>query len=161
MKYKIGNIIDAALNGEIAGFAHQCNCLHLWNSGLAPQVKERIPGAFEVDALTKHGNTEKLGKFAVYYDPSGFSIYNCYGQFMNCSAGGVTIYEYLGEALFQVASSLAAGTKFGLPKIGCGAAKGDWSIVSKLIEQHFSHVDLTVYVLSEKEIPSGSTIITD
>jgi len=45
--------------------------------------------------------------------------------------------------------------KVGLPKIGAGLGGGDWSIISKIIEEELGEFDVTIYVLDEKEIPSA------
>ena len=46
--YKKGCIIDALEKGEIDYLIHQCNSKGVMGAGLAKQIKERIPEAYEV-----------------------------------------------------------------------------------------------------------------
>jgi O-acetyl-ADP-ribose deacetylase (regulator of RNase III) len=163
MEYIVHNIINAAELGMFDAICHQTNCFHLWNSGLAPQIKEKLAGPFEADVLTPAGNESKLGTVSIarctakcHQNKPTFLVFNCYGQYLNCSAGGTTDYTALTKSLTTVANSVPAGSRIGLPKIGCGAAKGDWSIVSKIISDVFKNHTVTICVLHSGEIPNVS-----
>lgn len=163
MRYLIINIIDAVKQGMFDAIAHQTNCMHRWNTGLAPQIKSAFPQAYASDLLTLFGDKEKLGtcSFSIVstqHRQAPILIANCYGQYQNCSNGGTTDYDYLRSALQQLSTSLPPGSHIGLPKIGCGAAKGDWEIVSKIIAEVFASHHVTICVLNSKDIPADANL---
>lgn len=162
MRYVVLNILTAVETGLFDAILHQTNCLHMWNSGLAPQIKEKYPQAFAADLLTRYGNTDKLGTFTVSVvettTRNTCMILNCYGQYKNCAAGGRTDYDALRRSLESAAAMLPKGSRIGFPKIGCGAAGGDWNIVSKMINEIFQDFVVTICVSNNKEIPSDGTI---
>lgn len=160
MKYIVKDLLKAAVDGMFDAIAHQTNCMHRWNSGLAPQLKERFPQAYNADLLTRFSDITKLGtcSFSTYLskDQTPVLIANCYGQYQNCSNGGETDYVALRSALLQLSKSVPENRRIGFPKIGCGAAKGDWNIVSAMIEEIFINHDVTICVLTDKEIPDNA-----
>lgn len=162
MRYVVQNIIEAATAGWFDAILHQTNCMHLWNSGLAPQIRDTWREAFAADLLTPHGDISKLGTCSVATFTANNNgkcmIVNCYGQYKNCSAGGTTDYEALRKALETATTLLPKGSRIGLPKIGCGAAKGDWNIVSKIIEEVFQDYHVVICVLNKMEIPVDGAV---
>lgn len=157
MKYIVKNILEAMKEGMFDAILHQTNCYHRWNSGLAPQIKEAYPQAYRADLTTKFADPKKLGTCTISTllteKDTHCLIVNCYGQYRNCSAGGTTDYDALRSALIAASQLLPAGSKLGFPKIGCGAAKGDWNVVSAMIKDIFQNFDVTICVLNETEIP--------
>ena len=165
IKYKVGCLIEAAQKGEVYHIAHQCNCFNTMGAGIASLIAKAFPAAKAVDDATVKGDIRKLGHFThdltcdeENEDTEGFApeVYNLYGQYAPSSTGVATDYSHLRQALRGMAFSISGYTmKVGLPKIGAGLGGGDWSIISKIIEEELGEFDVTIYVLDEKEIPSA------
>lgn len=60
-----GNAVNMYLNGE-GHLIHGCNCYCNMGAGIAREIRDRIPGAFQVDANTLKGSRDKLGTCSVY-----------------------------------------------------------------------------------------------
>ncbi|QDP59483.1 MAG: hypothetical protein GOVbin4162_57 [Prokaryotic dsDNA virus sp.] len=81
MKIIQGNLIDAFLNGDVDYMFHCCNCQNNFGSGIAKEVRERIPEAYEADTVwdkALKGDTLGTFSFAPLYLRSG--VFNLYGQ---------------------------------------------------------------------------------
>lgn len=167
LKYKVGNLVSAALVGEVHATIDQRNCQGVMRSGIAKELAERIPGLEQNDkdfCLTLSRNPQ--GAFGLYssYKYNNVEFFGVYGQLLPSREGRQTNYGALASGLCHVRNWLyesiagySKDTKIGIPKIGCGVAKGDWIVVSELVEFIFKDFDVTVYVLDEKEIPPGAT----
>jgi O-acetyl-ADP-ribose deacetylase (regulator of RNase III) len=61
---------------------HQANCFNTMGSGIACQIRQRYPEAYEADCKTISGDRSKLGKFSwVKTNDGKYHIYNCYSQY--------------------------------------------------------------------------------
>ena len=151
LSYKVKSIIDAMNDGEVNVIAHQANCFHKMGSGIAPLIANEWYMVSVVDRQTKKGEHRKLGTFSKV-DIGNKYVYNLYGQYY---PGANTDYSALKQALQAMSADLAGeeGIVIGLPKIGCGIGGGDWTVVSKLIEEALWQFPVTIYVLDESEIP--------
>jgi len=166
LKYKVKSLIDAYQDGDVHAIAHQANCFCAMGSGIAPLLAKAIPPLQAVDNLTTKGDRNKLGKFTAYrgvvhsqrFPQQPRWAYNLYGQY---NPGMNTAYDSLGSALRGMSIDLysmgkpANEIKVGFPKLGCGIGGGDWQIVEGMIENIFTNFDVTIYVLSEEDIPYG------
>lgn len=150
MKYKKGDLIKAALDGEVDVIAHQCNCFNNMGAGIAPQIAKAFWKAEDVDSRSKKGDTSKLGDFTVAIQHNVI-IFNLYGQYRYGRGGPHTDYKALEKSLIRMKNWLGEDHKkeykIGFPKIGCGLGGGDWSIVEKMIDDIFDGWDVTVYEL--------------
>ncbi len=170
LKYKVGNLIEAAKKEEVGVIAHQCNCFCAMGAGIAPQIAEAFPEAEEADNATVRGDETKMGTFSHAWSEEWYlDIYNLYGQYKTSNIGMATDYTALRTALRAMANDKDnlkdwinyeqqdnndySTVKFGLPKIGAGLGRGDWTVISKIIEEELNEFDVTIYVLDEKEIP--------
>lgn len=152
LKYKKGDLIQAAKSGEVNVIAHQCNCFNNMGAGIAPQIKKAFPEAWLADNATEKGDKEKLGRLS--YAKSGdvlvFNLYGQYGWWKQKDDSLNTDYNMLRKSLEQMSRMLFAKrneVKIGLPRIGCGLGGGNWEIVSQIIEEEFSDFDVTIYDL--------------
>ncbi|QYC52589.1 putative phosphatase [Salmonella phage SSBI34] len=166
IKYKVGDLIQAAKHKEVTVIAHCCNCFNTMKSGIAPLIAKSFPEAYFVDQNTKKGDKAKLGTLSeAFCLESETLVYNLYGQFgwwLRKQGKRDLDYEALDKALKMMNASLHGKVRLldvpkeelrvGLPKIGAGLAGGDWKIISKMIDKNLSHWDVTVYVLKESEI---------
>ncbi len=131
--YKEGDLLKAALAGDVHVIMHQCNCFNTFGSGIAKQIKMVFPEAFDADLETKKGDVAKLGTYTVAAS-RGILIYNLYGQYGVSATNMQTRYDALEDAMSSV-SELIAHTVIGIPRIGCGLGGGDWSIVEDIVER--------------------------
>jgi len=137
MKTIKGNLLDFPDGINI--LFHQANCHCVMGAGIAAQIKERYPAAYDADLATK--GQDKLGKFStalISGDPLKI-IVNLYGQ--DDIGGRATNYEAIYNAM-EVAMERMANSprkehfKFhiGIPKgMSCGLASGDWRILEVMI----------------------------
>lgn len=136
--------------------AHQVNCCGVMGAGVAKQIKERFPKAYQVYRKTCENYKGRedliLGQcqLVVCRNPSGGNalVANLFGQldygkgkrhtedyvFMQCL---MNLVVYANEVH---ASSIA------MPyKIGCGLAGGDWESIYKIIAQELRGFEVTLY----------------
>lgn len=144
--YRTGNILkDIDPNKKIV-IAHGCNAVHLMGAGLAKQIKEKYIGAYIADTLTKKGDRNKLGTYSIYKHNDNLIILNCYTQFGIYAKKDVVLADY--EAInncFKNISRNYRGYEIHIPRIGCGLARGDWSIVESIIRQYEDTLDIVIY----------------
>lgn len=148
LKHKKGDLIRAALDGEVNVIAHQCNCFNNMGAGIAPQIKKAFPKAWYADNATLKGDKDKFGKLS-YAQDGNVLVFNLYGQY-SYGRGVNTSYTMLRKSLEQMSRMLWSKrneVKIGLPKIGCGLGGGSWEIVSQIIQEELKEFDVTVYEL--------------
>lgn len=151
-----GNVVDGLLNGEIDYLIHQTNCQGKFSSGVAGEIRKRIPEAYEkymkyynmwISRGQKHiplgdisigGNVINLHS-QLYYGNDG-KRYTNYGAM---AAGFQDIFYVLQD----IDDRMLSGIKVGLPyQIGCGLGGGDWEIVYELIEHCLAPYVKTVVI---------------
>lgn len=156
----------------INAIAHSCNTRNIMGGGIAKQIKNRYPQAYEAD--TKAYNTEYdengqyvhwLGKFSKAEINSKFLpndkgyIYNMYTQ-ASIGKGREVDYEKFWQALKRVEQDLfemnvnkheydgSPPPVLGLPyKISCGLAGGNWGIINAIIEDIFIDSPIKCYIV--------------
>lgn len=171
MKTTIGNLITLAEEGHFDVIIHGCNCFHAMGGGIAAEIARKYPVAEEVDRLTEHGSRDKLGHFSyaeVHKEgKSPFTIVNGYTQ--HRWSGSKDVFEYeafetllnrLVSFLYNVHEKQGRLVKVGLPKIGCGLARGDESRILSMVEKFAKDVSpwATVTVVSLSGQPVSRTV---
>ena len=120
--------------------------------GIAYQIQAIFPEAQRVDFFeTKMGDRNKLGTFTKATQ-NNKTIYNLYTQYKYGRTKVYVEYDKLEQALEAMKNDLIIQdlyeyVKIGLPRIGCGLARGDWNIVKPIIEKVFNDKEVFVYVL--------------
>lgn len=149
-----GNLIDMAEQGLFDVFVHGCNCQNTMGSGIAKEIRERYPHAYDADTLftsniKMNGGSPivKLGNYSYtdhqkkdVFSPSSFTIINAYTQ-VNYLPRGVDHFEY--ESFQLILRKLAAtyvGMRFGFPFIGMGLAGGDSKRIIAMLEDFATRV---------------------
>lgn len=149
--YCKGNLVDAWLKGEVNALIHCCNCFNTMGSGIALEVRKRIPGAFAVDNATQAGDMDKLGGYTMYTDNRGSVVFNVYGQYRYGRDRKHLDEDALREGLEGVNDFLSfcsfVDWKIGIPRIGCGSAGGDWNVVKEVVKNTIGHYNVFVYDL--------------
>ena len=121
---------------------HQANCFNTMGSGIARQIRERYPEAYESDCQTTRGDIRKLGHFSwVKTNDGKFNIYNCYSQFEFGLGKRHTNYEAIFTGLTDIkAHAESCGLNvLCLPHhMGCKLGGGNWNIVYSIIQEIFN-----------------------
>jgi O-acetyl-ADP-ribose deacetylase (regulator of RNase III) len=152
----IGNLIDLTEQGLFDVIVHGCNCFHTMGAGIAKEIKERYPEAYEADALfTSKGDKSKLGKYT-WVKVKGpkpleheFFITNAYTQYYFGDAkkhGPMLDYDAV-SSVFSMINSFFGGLRIGYPKIGAGLAGGDWDVISNIINKELTSCKHELVVL--------------
>jgi O-acetyl-ADP-ribose deacetylase (regulator of RNase III) len=141
MEIITGNLIKLAQEGKFDVIVHGCNCFTTMGSGIARQIRDLYPKAYEADCKTVSGDRAKLGTFTKSVTDEGFVIVNAYTQYdFNTGGANDDVFEY--EAFMQMLVALRketiGGLRFGFPAIGCGLAGGNKDVIYSLIRA-FAH----------------------
>lgn len=168
LKYKVGDLIKAAVDGEVNVIAHCANCFNTMKSGIAPQIVKMFPEAGEVDNGTVKGDKGKLGSATACYDEfHKVLVVNLYGQYNYGREKGKVYVDY--DALRKSFGAMRSyihyvnpdtGHKIGLPRLAAGLSGGDWNIIQQIIKDELTayNYDVTIYVLDENEIPKEDVV---
>jgi len=134
LKHTKGNLIDLAEQGAFDIIVQGCNCYCTMGSGIAKEIRERYPIAYEIDQLTETGDIMKLGCWTEA-EPGSFLIINAYTQYgFNGPGSKADVFEYTSfDLILQKLLALHGNKDFGFPYIGMGLAGGDKErIIGKL-----------------------------
>ena len=143
IKHIDGDLVRDAEQYDV--ILHGCNCFNTMGAGIALQMRQKFPKAYEVDCATRAGDIEKLGTISKTTDTTPI-IVNCYSQydFRGRRAGRMDLdYNALKSALGLVKKEFT-GKKIGMPRIGAQLAGGDWDIIIRIIEEIFEGEDVTI-----------------
>lgn len=147
MKTVQGNLIDMAIAGEFDVIIHGANIHNTMGSGIAGEIRQRIPAMVEVDLMTTAGDIRKLGGFTMA--DTGFRCETGNPEFGNVV--GINLYtqatigletnnvdyDGLERGLYQLKllfTDFKVPPRIGIPKIGAGLGRGDWTRITKIIE---------------------------
>ena len=135
MKTIKGNLIDLAETGAFDIIVQGCNCFNTMGGGIAREIKQRCPQAWEADCDTSSGDINKLGTYTQGWNNGGtYRIINAYTQY-NMS-GGEDVFEYASfEVILRKLAHVYGVCQFGLPMIGMGLARGDKERIMRLLEK--------------------------
>ena len=153
--YKKGNALLAFKTGEITCLAHGCNIHKTMGAGIAKQIKEQFPRAYN-SYLTfldhMDDPIDSLGTVDFHVDTktdiTGRIIANCFTQYQYGRGHRFVDYEALYkclELLFFYCNKYKL--KLGMPKIGAGLAGGNWKIIETMINEVFTDTEVIVYEL--------------
>lgn len=158
MKEIDGNLIALAEGGNFDIIAHGCNCFCTMGAGIAKQIKDTFPYAWEADLETSRGDIRKLGDYTqashklgeleykngyAFDDRKSLIIVNLYSQYRYDKRSKPIDYEALTLGLKKI-NFRWAGKSIGLPLIGAGLAGGDWDRIKKIIETELTDMDVTI-----------------
>ena len=134
-------IIDGDLfNTKAKYICHQVNCQGKMGSGVAAQIREKFPEAYEdynkLCSMTKNKEV-LLGEVQTVHCKTGVVICNLFGQ-LNYGYNGKTFtsYDAFKNAIDWLNRYIPDGETVAMPfRIGCGLGGADWNRISKMIEQ--------------------------
>ena len=152
----------------INNIAHSCNCQNVMGGGIAKQIKERYPQAYEADTefYSKEYNEGggwggAIGQYSKAEIKSMFlpnnkgTIYNLYTQSGYGTSERQVNYEYFWRALKEMQEDLlfiqhetGQPQVLGLPHgISCGLAGGSWKIIKEMIDDVFLECLIKTYIV--------------
>ena len=153
-----GNLLDFP-NG-INYIAHSCNTQNIMGGGIAKQIKDRYPTAYQADCFAMYEDDNVLGEysFAVADATQTKGIYNMYTQDKIGGARAVN-YEAFYVALTKVANTIEweddtdeKTSVFGLPwMISCGLAGGSWGVIFAMINDILIDRKFKTYIVKYHE----------
>ena len=152
----------------INNIAHSCNTRNIMGGGIALQIKNRYPQAYEADTEAFNQEYDKdgqyinwLGKYSKAEIKSKFlpnnkgRIYNLYTQASVGRDERQVNYEVFWRALKRMQEDLlfiqhetGEPQVLGLPYgISCGLAGGNWKIILAIIEDIFEDSLIQTYIV--------------
>ncbi len=152
MKIVEGDLLAKARNGDFDVIIHGCNCFCNFGAGIALQIMQQFPEAYEMDKTTEYADKKKIGTYSfvrIVRNGKMFHIVNAYTQYeygidkIRCNYNAI-------DSVFRKISDVYNGKRIGYPKIGAGLAGGDWNIISEIIERNLIDQDHTLVILPQK-----------
>lgn len=131
---------------------HGVNCQGVMSSGVALQVKERYPVAYEeyCEYLRHNGQISSqqsllLGNVQYSYVSPTLVIANAYTQKYYGKHGKYASYDAVDDAMGNISKTVEKECPIAMPQIGCGRGGLDWSVVKEIIWVHLKNHNLKVF----------------
>ena len=176
MKTIEGDLIELAKQGHFDVITHGCNCFNTMGAGIAVAMREIFGcNKFPMEAPEYKGDINKLGTIdyrivnlvlskpiklgnlnLLAPDFGGFplAVVNSYTQYhygRNHIDGKDKPFDYDAITLcMRKINHIFKGKSIGLPKIGCGLAGGEWSVVQQIIERELIDMNVTIINFNHK-----------
>ena len=160
MQFKDGDLITALINGEVDAIAHCCNAQGVMGSGLAKQIRERLPEAYDaykaapmtlgtnVIADVVGGERKVVNMIAQEFYGRGKRQVH-YGALAKCLLNApLACKKLLLQDGLNYGDSRIQNFKLGVPyKLASDLAGGDWNVVLELLEavEMSGSVEVVVY----------------
>lgn len=130
-----GDLLALGKANEFDIIVHGCNCFNIMGAGVAKQIKDQFPDAYQADQETLHGDRNKLGCYTI--GMSGrLVIINAYTQYYTASNHGEDVFEYNSfQIILDKLANRFGKYRIGLPMIGMGLAGGDPRRIIPMIEE--------------------------
>lgn len=132
-----GNLLDFADSGQFDIIVHGCNCFNRFGAGIAKQIRDRYPNAYDADLATISGDIKKLGNWTlarVINQPADFKVINAYTQYAYYGKDDLFEYDAFNLILKKLEHEYGTKNRFGFPLIGCGLAGGDKQRIIESLE---------------------------
>lgn len=143
------------LLAEVDAIGHCANCFNTMGSGIAKQIKAKLPEAFEADSKTEAGDRKKFGSFSVgsitapKIKTNIKYVYNLYGQYYYGRESRKLNYEAIYTALESMRHDCVGRPikRIGFPKnMGCMLAGGHFPIVNEMIKHIFNDDAFDIFI---------------
>jgi O-acetyl-ADP-ribose deacetylase (regulator of RNase III) len=131
--YNKGN----ALHGSEPYLAHGCNNKGVMGSGIARQIREVYPGAYDIYRNEYNRNGLSLGDVIFYIKHNEKTILNWITQDGYGRDGKQYVsYEAIKDCILKTNKLVPLRARIAMPKIGAGLGGGDWNIIANLLQEH-------------------------
>lgn len=130
---------------------HGCNCKNTMGAGVAKEIRRLYPGAWREDQRTLWGDKNKLGTYTAwtgkhhFYDQQ-ITVVNAYTQYEYGHRKVYADYDAIEKVMNLIKEDFADKTYIGMPKIGAGLARGDWSTIWEILTGVFGDNEQIVTV---------------
>lgn len=142
MKIVKGDLIKLAKQGDFDVICHGANCFCKMGAGIAKDIRINFPEAWYADKDTKPGDRKKLGTIT-WAQCGDVAVVNAYTQFTYWEKDKDLVeYDAL-RSCFEKIKEQFSGNRIGIPKIGAGLARGNWSKISAIIDEVMVGEDIT------------------
>lgn len=141
MKSVYGELISLANEGYFNVIVHGCNCFNQMGKGIACQIKDNYPEAYEADCKTLCGDKNKLGTYSVA-TIGDLTVINAYTQYKYKGRNNID-YGAVRDVFHKIAEDFS-NSRIGIPKIGAGMAGGTWSLLQDIIMEETDQLDITL-----------------
>jgi len=153
MKTIQGDLLSLAEAGCFDVIVHGANCCHTMDAGLARQIREKYPAAYEADCKTKKGSPKKMGSLSLAAilraDGTTFEVINLYTQLRPGKARNersqANRYRAIELGLQALKRAVHPHDRIGIPRIGAGLAGGDWGTIKRIIERVLPEATIVEY----------------
>lgn len=151
MKTIIGDILTPNNTECVAIVCHQVNCKGVMGSGLALQIKNRFPDVYynyrdKCDQIAEGVGGLGDVQFCSALSDAGYIVANIFGQYGYGRDKRYTDYDALRKAFNTIAKAFPNFTIRIPYKLGCGLGGGDWSVVSKIIQEKLVDAGVNVEI---------------
>jgi O-acetyl-ADP-ribose deacetylase (regulator of RNase III) len=113
-----------------------------WVKVFAVSMKKAYPEIVMADHCTTKGDKKKLGTFTLV-DYGDLIVLNLYTQYEYGNLIPDVDYSAVRECMQKIKKRYS-GKRIGLPLIGAGLGGGDWSKISRIIEDELGDEDVTI-----------------
>ncbi len=138
-----GDLIQLAFEGKFDVIIHGCNCFCSMGAGIAKSIRDEFPEAYQADLKTDMGDKKKLGTYTmarIQRKGSTIIVINGYTQY-DFSGPGILVDYTAVQKLFARIKKDFPHNRIGYPKIGAGLAKGNWEVISGIINKEIKGED--------------------
>lgn len=145
-----GNAVEKFMAEENSALLHVCNCQGVMGSGIAREIKEKIPDAFENYKHFESTYGLRLGTISYAHFSHGQTVFNLHAQeYYGTDGLRYLNYEAFWQCLEKVRDYLLMDTETVIVpfNIGCDRAGGNWAVVSTMIQQVFKNYNIIAYKL--------------
>lgn len=149
--YTKGDLLKVYKNGDCDVLAHCANCQRVMGSGIAYQIKNELPDAY--NAYLNHDPDSQflqLGTIS-YAEIDHGLVVNLHAQHLYGYDGSRFVnYESIYETLRQTRDIMLEKNMkiLGVPyKMACDRAGGDWRIIEAMLEVVFENTGIDVLVV--------------
>lgn len=142
-----GNLIELAKTDQFDVIIHGCNCFNNMGAGIAKQIKQHFPLAYQADLSTKKGYVKKLGSYSsanIITDNYQIIVVNAYTQY-TYGRGLQIDYDAI-QSVFAKIKAEFSELRIAYPKIGAGLGGGDWNLISNIINQELTGCNHTLVI---------------
>lgn len=145
IEYRKGNLLET----DCRLILHGCNSLGVMGAGVAKQIRQKWPKAYQDyrDSYDSYGLP--LGSIITSKQPDGKIVLNAIMQDTIGPAGVHVSYWAVANVLYTL-DQISTVQKIGvvaMPAIGSGLAGGDWKVIEAIIENTARNYQPVVYEL--------------
>lgn len=138
-----GNLFD---DKKLTVIAHGCNSFNTMGKGFALTLKNKYPKAYIANCSTKKDDINKLGTISCAIIDN-IKIFNCYTQYTFWDSNRMLSYIAVDNCMKTINDLTTDKDIIGMPRIGCGLARGNWNTILDIIKNNLSNKNVRIYYL--------------